>query len=34
MGVAPAQVQAFVDRVERMVDRHPAAASYAGEDIL
>ena len=34
LGDAPAQVRTFVDRVEQVVDRHPDAASYVGEDIL
>jgi adenylosuccinate lyase len=34
VGNAPAQVEAFVARVEELVRRHPAAAAYSGEDIL
>jgi adenylosuccinate lyase len=34
VGNAPAQVEAFVARVDELVQRHPVAATYSGEDIL
>ena len=34
VGTAPAQVEAFVGQVARVVERHPDAARYAGEPIL
>jgi len=33
-GAAPAQVAAFVARVDEVVKRHPAAAAYEGADVL
>ncbi len=33
-GAAPAQVAAFVARVDEVAKRHPAAAAYAGADVL
>jgi adenylosuccinate lyase len=34
VGNAPAQVRAFVSRVEKLAAAHPAAAAYSGEEIL